>query len=199
MIPTIDETKEIIANTKHANIDIKETISKTVKAGWKDSNYYVLTPNAQDLPYVFEDEGLEYEFLSDSYFDYINKMIEDRGVYIALAYVTDEYCTEQNVVKYGVEDIDDDEDEIYYYEIETWKDNVTLVVPAELEIADEYSDYGILITKENDKLEITFANNESFRYGHGMGHNEINSIEERLDTGHMLIMKLMSDTIVLKE
>ena len=43
MIPTIDETKQIIENTKHANIDIKETISKTVKAGWIDSNYYVLT------------------------------------------------------------------------------------------------------------------------------------------------------------
>lgn len=199
MIPTIDETKAIITNTKHAHIDIKETISKTVKAGWKNSDYYVLTPDALDLPYAFEDEGLKYEFLSDSYFDYINKMIDNEGVYIALAYVTDEYCGD-NIIQYGVENIDDiDDDEIFYYEIETWKGSITLVVPAELEIADEYSDYGILITKENEKLKITFAHNESVRYGPGMGHNEIHSIEDNLDTGHMLIMKMISDSIVLKE
>ena len=82
MIPTIDETKEIIKKTKHANIDIKETISKTVKSGWMDSNYYILTPSGAWLPDVFEDEGLEYELLSDSYFDYINKNQNEIQEYI---------------------------------------------------------------------------------------------------------------------
>lgn len=196
MIPTIDETKEIIKNTKYANIDIKETISKTVKSGWMDSNYYILTPSGEWLPDVFEDEGLEYELLSDSYFDYINKMINDDGVYIALAYATEEAYSD-NIIKYGVEDIDDED--TYGCGIETWKDNVTLFVPDEIEIADDESDYGILIIKNDEKFEITFAYNESIRFSHGMGYNKIYSIEDKLDTGHMLIMKLIRDAIVLKE
>lgn len=197
MIPTIDETKQIIENTKHANIDIKETISKTVKAGWIDSNYYVLTPSGAWLPDVFEDEGLKYELLSDSYFEYIDKLIDEDGIYIALAYATEEAYSD-TIIKYGVDDEDIEEDECFGCGICTWKEDITLYVPAELEIGDDESDYGILITKKDEKLEITFAYNESVRFGHGMGYNKIYSIEDKFDTGHMLLMKLISEAIVLK-
>lgn len=197
MIPTIDETKQIIENTKHTNIDIKETISKTVKAGWIDSNYYVLTPSGAWLPDVFEDEGLKYELLSDSYFEYIDKLIDEDGIYIALAYATEEAYSD-TIIKYGVDDEDIEEDECFGCGICTWKEDITLYVPAELEIGDDESDYGILITKKDEKLEITFAYNESVRFGHGMGYNKIYSIEDKFDTGHMLLMKLISEAIVLK-
>ena len=68
-----------------------------------------------------------------------------------------------------------------------------------LYVFTSYNVYGILITKKDEKFEITFAYNESVRFGHGMGYNKIYSIEDKLDTGHMLIIKLISDAIVLKE
>ena len=137
--------------------------------------------------------GTATEFAKD-----IDKLIDEDGIYIALAYATEEAYSD-TIIKYGVDDEDIEEDECFGCGICTWKEDITLFVPAELEIVDDESDYGILITKNDNKLEITFAYNESVRFGHGMGYNKIYSIENKFDTGHMLLMKLISEAIVLKD
>ena len=90
MIPTIDEIKEIIKNTEHANIDIEKTISNTIKSGWMHEDYFVLNPYNCLISDMIEDDGLEYERLSEDYFNYVYKILDDEGIYIALAYASEE-------------------------------------------------------------------------------------------------------------
>ena len=90
IIPTIEEVKEIIKNTKHANIDVKETILKTVRSGWMEENYFVSLTDGNYLFDAMESEDIEYNFLAEDYFDYINEKIQDEGIYIALGYADPE-------------------------------------------------------------------------------------------------------------
>ena len=201
MIPTIGEVKEIIENTKHANIDIKQTISSTVKSGWMGEDYFVLGPYNEFLPNEFIDEGLEYELLSDSYFEYIYKMIDDEGVYIALAYATDEgVFGDSETIKHNVEGLD--EDEIFYAGITTWYTGIGLELPEEslaTAAIDEHSDYGILVIRKEGKTEITYAYNEYKNYGPG-GSQSIHEIEDELENPvYRLVIRLVSEAIVLKD
>lgn len=201
MIPTIDEIKEIIEKTKHVDIDIKQTISSTIKSGWMGEDYFVLGRYNEFLPNEFIDEGLEYELLSDSYFDYVYKMLDDDGIYIALAYASDNGVSmDSETIKHNTEGLD--EDEIFYSGICTWRKEVALELPEEslaTAAIDEYSDYGIIVIRKEGKFEITYAYNEYENYGPG-GSQSIHEIENELENPvYRLVIKLMSEAIVLKD
>ena len=66
-------------------------------------------------------------------------MIEEDGIYIALAYATEEAYSD-TIIKYSVDDEDIKEDECFGCRIYTWKEDITLFVPVELEIVDDESD-----------------------------------------------------------
>lgn len=202
MIPTIDEIKEIIRNTKNANIDIKKTIINTSRADCINEDYIVLDPYNCDLPYLFEEEGLEYRRLSDEYFDYINKMMDDEGVYIALAFTPHDggVSIGSETIKHNVEGLD--EDEIFYGALITWRKEIALGLPEDslaTAAIDEHSNYGILVTRNDGKIEISYAYNEYENYGPG-GSQSIYEIEDSLENPvFRLVIKLMSEAIVLKD
>ena len=201
MIPTAKEIKEIIKNTKYANIDVEKTISKTIGCGWMHEDYYVLDPDNSTLPYLFELDEIEYKLFSDTYFDYIYKMIDEDGVYIALAYASDEGVSIGcDTVRHNVEGLD--EDEIFYAGITTWRKELGLELPEEsvaTAAIDEHSDYGILVIRKDGKYEISYAYNEYENYGPG-GSQSIHEIEDELENPvYRLVIKLMSEAIVLKE
>lgn len=201
MIPTVDEIKEIIEKTKHANIDIKQTISKTISSGWMHEDYFVLDPGNCELPYLFKLDGLEYELLSDAYFDYVDKMIDDEGAYIALAYASDDGVSMgSETIKHNVDGLD--EDEIFYAGIITWCKEIGLELSEEsvaTAAIEEHSNYGILVTRNEGRIEISYAYNEYENYGPG-GSQSIYSIEDSLENPvFRLVIKLMSEAIVLKD
>lgn len=201
MIPTVKEIEEIIKITKNVNIDIKKTISSTISAGWMGEDYYVLGSHNEFLPDEFIDEGLEYELLSDSYYDYVYKMLDDGGIYIALAYVADfGISNDSKIFKHNIEGLG--EKEISYGGITTWRDEVGLELPEEsvaTAAIDEYSDFGIIVVRKEKKFEITYAYNEYKNYGPG-GSQSIHEIETELaNPVYRLVIKLMSEAIVLKD
>lgn len=202
MIPTSKEIEEIIKNTRNANIDIKKTIINTSRADCINEDYIVLDPYNCDLPYLFEEEGLEYRRLSDEYFDYINRMIDDEGVYIALAFTPHDggVSMGSETIKYNVEGLD--EDEIFYGALITWCKEIALELPEDslaTTAIDEHSDYGISLIRNEGKIEIYYEYNEYENYGPG-GSQSIHSIEDELENPiYRLAIKLMSEAIVLKD
>ena len=201
MIPTIDEIKEIIKNTEHANIDIEKTISNTIKSGWMHEDYFVLNPYNCLISDMIEDDGLEYERLSEDYFNYVYKILDDEGIYIALAYASEEEAgVDDKIIKHNVEYLD--EDEILYARIITWNNGIDLELPEEsvaTAAIDEHSDYGILVIRKEGKYKISYAYNEYKNYGPG-GSQSIHGIEDELENPvYRLVIKLMSEAIVLKD
>ena len=201
MIPTIDEIKEIIKNTEHANIDIEKTISNTIKSGWMHEDYFVLNPYNCLISDMIEDDGLEYERLSEDYFNYVYKILDDEGIYIALAYASEEEAgVDDKIIKHNVEYLD--EDEILYAGIITWNNGIDLELPEEsvaTAAIDEHSDYGILVIRKEGKYKISYAYNEYKNYCPG-GSQSIHGIEDELENPvYRLVIKLMSEAIVLKD
>lgn len=198
MIPTIDETKEIIKKTEHVNIDVKETILKTVTSGWMEENYFVSSIEGDYLFDLMEVEEVEYNFLSDDYFDYINSKISYEGIYIALAYACEE-CSGDNEINYQTEDLEGED--IEYTGICTWKDDVTLVFPYnQYYTGNMVTDYGIVVSKKDDEYTIDYSFNDNVTFGHAMGYREISSIENKLNQPlHRMLIKLMSEAIILKD
>ena len=164
-------------------------------------NYTILDSGNCELPYLFKLDGLEYELLSDSYFDYVDKMIDDGGVYIALAYASDDGVSMgSETIKHNVDGLD--EDEIFYAGIITWRKEIGLELSEEsvaTAAIEEHSNYGILVTRNEGRIEISYAYNEYENYGPG-GFQSIYSIEDSLENPvYMLVIKLMSEAIVLKD
>ena len=198
MIPTIDETKEIISKTQHVNIDVKETILKTISSEWMEENYFVSSLDGDYLFDLMEFEEVEYNFLSDEYFNYINSKISEEGIYIALAYACEE-CAGDNPIYYETENVDE-----YGMEITgacTWKDDVTLVFPYnQYYTGNMVTDYGIVVSKKDDEYTIDYSFNDNVTFGHAMGYREISSIENKLNQPlHRMLIKLMSEAIILKD
>lgn len=187
IVPTVDEINRIIKNTKNANIDVEETIHSTVTSGWMDENYFVSTIDGSYIFDVMQSEDVEYDFLSDEYFEFIEDKL-DEGIYIALGYACWECGSESDIEgEQGTS-------------VCTWRDDVELSLPEDAILGDMETDYGIQVFKKDDKYEIIFSFNDSIRYGHAMGYRKISSIENELDEPlHRVLIKLMNDAIVLKE
>ena len=187
IVPTVDEINWIIKNTKNANIDVKETILNTVTSGWMEENYFVSTIDGNYIFDVMELEEVEYNFLSDEYFEFISSKL-DEGIYIALGYACWECGSESDIAgEKGTS-------------VSTWKDDIEVSLPEDAILGDMETDYGIQVFKKDDKYEIIFSFNDSIRYGHAMGYRKISSIENELDEPlHRVLIKLMNDAIVLKE
>lgn len=195
MIPTIDETKEIIKKTQHINIDVKETILKTISSEWMEENYFVSSLDGDYLFDLMEFEEVEYNFLSDEYFDYINSKISEEGIYIALAYACGE-CAGDNVIYYETGNLD--EDDIEYTGICTWKEDVTLAFPYDKYcVGDMVTDYGIVVYKTGNEYTIDYSFNDNITFGHSMGYRKISSIEHKLNEPlHRMLIKLISEAII---
>ena len=193
MIPTIQDTKEIIKNSKHVKIDIKETILKTITAGWMEENFFVLSI---DGDYIFD--LMELEGISDEYFNFINKKIESDGIYITIGYACPDSATDDNIIEYEIDRLD--EAEICYTGICTWKDDVTLVLPCDRYIVGNMiTDYGIVVSKKNGEYTIDFSFNDNITFGHARGYREISSIENKLNEPlHRMLIKLMAKGIIIK-
>lgn len=198
MIPTVEETKEIIKKTKHINIDVKETISKTIGLEMIDSDYFVSSVEGDQIFDVMELEGVEYNFLSDEYFNYLDKKIEEEGIYILLSYACPDNDSD-NVIEYEV--VDDGGDNIEYSGILTWNNDVLLALPEDIYyVGDMVTDYGIVLSKTGDEYTINYSFNDNIHYGHGLGYREISSIENKLDEPlHRILIKLMSEAIIVKD
>ena len=196
MIPTIDETKEIISKTQHTNVDVKETILKTISSEWMEENYFVSSIDGDYLFDLMEVEEVEYNFLSDEYFDYINSKICEEGIYIALAYACEE-CAGDNPIYYETENLD--EDDVEYTGACTWKENITLAFPYDKYcLGDMETDYGIVVSKKDDEYIIDYSFNDRITFGHAMGYRKISSIENKLNEPlHRMLIKLMSEAIIL--
>ena len=187
IVPSVDEINWIIKNTKNASIDVKETILSTVTSGWMEENYFVSTIDGSYIFDVMQLEDVEYNFLSDEYFGFIDNKL-DEGIYIALGYACGDCGSES--------DIDGEEET----SVSTWKVDVEFSLPEDAILGDMETDYGIQVFKKDDKYEIIFSFNDSIRFGHAMGYRKISSIENELDEPlHRALIKLMNDAIVLKE
>ena len=198
MIPTIDETKDIIKKTEHVNIDVKETISKTIGLEMIDSDYFVSSVEGDPIFDVMELEDVEYDFLSDEYFDYLDKKINGEGIYILLGYACPDNNSD-NVIEYEV--VDNGEEYVDYSGVLTWNNNVLLALPEDkYYTGDMVTDYGIVVNKTGDEYTIDYSFNDNIHYGHGMGYREISSIENKLDEPlHRILIKLMSEAIIVKD
>ena len=189
VIPEIDEVEKIIKNAKHKRVNIEETILQTVKSGWMEENYFV---SLTDGTYIFDAMGMEdmeYDFLSDDYFRFIEEKLDDEGIYIALGYA----CPENG----GCPNPKDGEEGTG---VCTWRDGVDLCLPEDAVLGDMETDYGIQVFKRNGQYEVTFSFNDSVRYGHAMGYREISSIEDKLDEQlHRILVKMMNDAIIFEE
>ena len=189
MIPEKSEIEEIIKNTKNAKINVKETILKTVYSGWMEENYFVSSTDGNYLFDVMEIEDIPYNFLADDYFEFINKQIENEGVYIALGYA----CPENG----GCENPKEGEEGTG---VCTWKDSAELCLPENSILGDMTTDYGIQVFKKDDEFEIIFSFNDNITFGHAMGYREISSIEDKLDEPlHRVLIKMMRDAIIFEE
>lgn len=187
VVPTVDEVKEIIKNTKNANIDVSETILRTVRSGWMEENYFVSAIDGSYIFDVMELEGGEYDFLSDEYFEFIDSKLSD-GIYIAIGYACED-CGSQS-------DIEGERGT----GVSTWKNDVEFSLPEDANLGDMETDYGIQVFKKDDKYEIIFSFNDSIRYGHAMGYRKISSIEDKLEEPlHRALIKLMDDAIIFEE
>ena len=188
VIPTNNEVKEIIKKTKHAQIDVEETICMTVRSGWMDENYFVSQTDGNYLFDIMNIEDVEYDFLSDEYFDFINEKLEEEGIYIALAYACPE-C--------GSEAENEDEEGT---SVCTWSRDVELSLPKDSLLGNMETDYGIQVFKKDGKFETIFSFNDSITYGHAMGYRKISSIEDKLDEPlHRVLISLMYDSIIFEE
>lgn len=187
VVPTVDEVKEIIKNIKNASIDVKETILRTVRSGWMEENYFVSAIDGNYIFDVMELEDVEYNFLSDEYFEFIDNKLSE-GIYIALGYACWECGSESNI------------DGEQGTSVSTWRDDVEFSLPEDAILGDMETDYGIQVFKKDDKYEIIFSFNDSIRYGHAMGYRKISSIEDELEEPlHRALIKLMNDAIILEE
>ena len=186
MIPTINEIEEIINNTKFANVDVKETILKTVQSDWMDENYFVSDSYGEYICDLMEFDDLKYDFLSDSYFEFINEKLDEDGIYIALGYACPQYNIENQSEKRTC--------------VSTCIDNIQLSLPKDSIIGDDTADYGIQIIKKDENYEVIFSFNDNITYGHAMGYRKISSIEDKLDEPlHRVLIKAMNDVIIFKE
>lgn len=187
-IPTIEEIEKIIKKTKNTQIDVEETIRMTVRSGWMDENYFVSQTDGNYLFDVMNIEDVEYDFLSDEYFDFINEKLEEEGIYIALAYACPECGSE-------AENKDEEGTGVC-----TWSRNVELSLPKGSLLGDMETDYGIQVFKKDGKFETIFSFNDSITYGHAMGYRKISSIEDKLDEPlHRVLIKLINDAIIFEE
>ena len=180
-IPSIEEIKLIINATKHANIDIKDIILKTMNFCPVTDEFYVLDSKCIPLSERFMQEGWEYDPLSDKYFNYIDKLIDGEGIYIMLLFAG-EGEGYYNTIKHDVDGLN--ENEIFHGEISTWCLETNLELPkdspATLNI-DYQDDYGILLTREDGKLKITYAYNEHLPFGPCGYTRSIRKIEKELE------------------
>lgn len=101
------------------------------------------------IQFFMEKEGLEYEFLSKEYFDFINKCVETGeygDVYIALAYAN-ELMVDGDELKYHIDGVD--ENLISSTGISTGLDVKTLLfnINDDIICGSTNEDYGILIKK----------------------------------------------------
>ena len=186
IVPTVEEVKEIIKSTSNENINIKETILNATASEWMEENYFVSSVDGNYIFDVMEAENLDYNFLSDEYFEFINNLLEE-GIYIALGYACEECGRESNI-----------EGEIGTGVI-VGQDNIKLSLPEDAIIGDMETDYGIQVFKKDGQYEIIFSFNDSISYGHAMGYREISSIEDKLEEPlHRVLIKLMNDAIILE-
>ena len=183
IVPTVEEVKEIINKTKHAKINIDNTILATERSGWMESDYFVLLADGTYLIDAIESE-YENEYVDDS--EFIENNLEE-GIYIALAYACPECGSTSDIV--GEEGTG----------VSTWKDNKEYSLPEDCILGHMEDDYGILVSKKDDEFEITFSINESFRYGPGFGYRKISSIEDKLEEPlHRALIKIMYDAIIFE-
>ena len=183
IVPTIEEAEEIINKTKHAKINIDNTILATERSGWMESDYFVLLADGTYLIDAIESED-EDEYIDES--EFIENNLEE-GIYIALAYA----CPENG----STSDIEGENGT----GIITWKDNKEYSLPEDCILGHMEDDYGILVVKKDDEFEITFSINESFRYGPGFGYRKISSIEDKLEEPlHRALIKIMYDAIIFE-
>ena len=187
IVPTVEEVKEIIKSTSNESINIKETILNATASEWMEENYFVSSVDGNYIFDVMEAENLDYNFLSDEYFEFINNILEE-GIYIALGYACEECGRESNI-----------EGEIGTGVI-VGQDNIKLSLPEDAIIGDMETDYGIQVFKKDDEFEIIFSFNDSITFGHAMGYRKISSIENQLDEPlHRILIKMMRDAIIFEE
>lgn len=183
IVPTVEEVEEIIKKTKHAKINIDNTILATERSGWMEDDYFVLLADGTYLidamEYEDEDEDIdEFEFIENNL---------EEGIYIALAYA----CPDNG----STSDIDGENGT----GVCSWKDNKEYSLPEDCILGHMEDDYGILVVKKDDEFEITFSINESFRYGPGFGYRKISSIEDKLEEPlHRALIKIMYDVIIFE-
>ena len=187
IVPTVEEVKEIIKSTSNESINIKETILNATASEWMEENYFVSSVDGNYIFDVMEAENLDYNFLSDEYFEFINNILEE-GIYIALGYACEECGRESNI-----------EGEIGTGVI-VGQDNIKLSLPEDAIIGDMETDYGIQVFKKDGQYETIFSFNDSISYGHAMGYREISSIEDKLEEPlHRVLIKLMNNAIIFEE
>ena len=195
-IPSIEEIKLIINATKHANIDIKNIILKTMNFCPVTDEFYVLDSNCIPLSDRFRQEGWEYDQFSDTYFNYVDKLIDGDGVYIMLLFAreSEEY---DNTIKHDVEGLN--KNEIFHAALSTWCIETNLELPKDSPATiniDERDDYGILLTREDGKLKITYAYSEYSPCG-PCGYKAIRNIENKLENPvFRLVIMLMFMSIL---
>lgn len=198
-IPNIDVTKMMVNFTKHLDIDIEETISRTMNAGWMADDYVVWGGNDTPLPRLFELNGFEYDPFEESYWDGFNHLIDEMGVYIVLALATEGEGPGEEF-KYNTEGLD--EEDICHANILTWRSHVDFELPEDSPATrniDYRDDYGILLTRNEGKLEICYAYNE-FNPAGPCGYKEIREIEDELENPvFRLVIVMMLGAIVLKD
>lgn len=183
MLISAEEVEKLIESIKHANINIKETILLTISQErlqeWLFKECFVMDSYGVPLTDLLKSEGFGYEFLSDTYWDYLEKLIDGEGAYIALCFISEGGFSGSETIPFNVEGLT--EDEIFHYGLETWMHRCSLAYPEELFIPpDEGLELGILVNRNEDKFEITFVYNEKVYSGPGY-YYEIRSIENELD------------------
>lgn len=115
-----EEAIAIAERIENSDIDIKRTIEKAVTAGYlgEDQSYCTVMQNG-DFTYLVSDilgENYPRVELGNLYFDVISKALDDKGIYISLAYcssdlrVSDDFVDE--VIEY--DDYELEEDDLYF-------------------------------------------------------------------------------------
>ena len=201
-----EKIKKIISKTKNSSVNVEETIMNTISSDFmlRDAYVEIETGGAfGQIKHYMEEEGLKYEFLSNEYFDFIEKCIESDeygDIYIALAYANEENVGCGEKLEYHIEGID--EDLIWSTGISTWRDEKTLIFNYDDPVifGSINEDYGILIKKVNGKNVAIFGNRDVHGCYGPYAPIYFKSIEDQLDEPlYQILIEMMHDAIIFEE
>lgn len=192
MIPTVDECKKIIAEFKSKEIDVEATINETVKSDMISEDYYVSTNDGNPLIEYIDSEELNYSFGSKEYYTLIHELIKEDGIYIALCFSSEENWDDDEVVKYMIDDLN--EDDIVPQGVSTYKNHVNLLLPYTNMFTGQDDDFGVFIDSHNQGFYL-----KTILGGH-YGTMRLMCIDDYLEEPlYRLAIKLMFEAIIFKK